>query len=153
MFSQGFKHIALPTADKHQLKPPEREAAEQETHPLLLQIFLPWQSERTPSNDNDDIFKSQLELHTALQTKAGMKANRSHDYPQAQQSFPGLYLKAGHFSVTSTLQWSRTGRPSPPRLEPQSDRTSHQLLSLECEHTTWSLTRGLCLASLKFLTF
>ena len=153
MFSQGFKHIAPPTADKHQLKPPDCEAAEQETHPLLLQIFWPWQSERTPSNYNDDIFISQLKLHTALQTKAGMKANVSHDYLQAQQSFQGFYLKAGHFSVTSTLQWSRTGRPSPPRLEPQSVRTSHQLLSLEYEHTAWSLTRGLCLASLKFLTF
>ena len=151
MFSQGFKHIALPTADKHQRKPPECEAAEQETHPLLLQIFLLWQSERTPSNYNDDIFISQLELHTALQTKAGMKANRSVDYSQAQ-SFRGFYLKAGRISVTSTLQCSGTRRPSPPRLEPQSVHP-HQLLSLEHEHTTRSLTRGLCLVSLKFLTF
>lgn len=41
MFSQGCKHTALPTADKLQLKPPEREAAEQEVHPFQLQISVP----------------------------------------------------------------------------------------------------------------
>lgn len=152
MFSQGFKHIALPTADKHQRKTSRVWGSWTGNTSSFLQIFLPWQSERTPSNYNDDIFISQLELHIALQTKAGMKANRSVDYPQAQQSFRGFYLKAGRISVTSTLRCSGTRRPSPPCLEPQSVHP-HQLLSLEHEHTTRSLTRGLCLVSLKFLAF
>ena len=151
-FLKGLNTLHCQQLTNTSEKPPECEAAEQEIHPLLLQIFLLWQSERTPSNYNDDIFISQLELHTALQTKAGMKANRSVDYPQAQQSFRGFYLKAGRISVTSTLRCSGTRRPSPPRLEPQSVHP-HQLLSLEHEHTTRSLTRGLCLVSLKFLTF
>lgn len=46
VFSRVYTHTALPTAGKNQLKPPEPEAAEQEIHPFLLQIFLPWQFEK-----------------------------------------------------------------------------------------------------------
>ena len=56
-------------------------------------------------------------------------------------------------SITSTLRCLRTVRPPPPCLQPQSIRTSDRLLLLEYEHTTWSLTEGLCHVSLKFLTF
>lgn len=152
-FSQGYKRTALPTADKHQLKPPECEAAEQETHPLLLQIFFPWQFERTPSNYNDDIFISQLELHTALQTKTGIKSKyEPRLYTGTTNHLVSLFEDRMLFSITSSLWCLWTGRPPPPCLQPQSIRTSDRLLPLEHERTTWSLTEGLCHVSLTFLT-
>lgn len=102
MFSQGYKQTALPTADKYQLKPPEAGSWTGNTSFSTSNIFTMtiWQ---TPSNYNDVIFIPQLELHTGLQTKAGITANVSYGCAQAQQTIWGVYLKTGYFSVSTLL--------------------------------------------------
>lgn len=58
---------------------------------------------KTPSNYNDDIFISQLELHTDLQTQMGIKTERSSVCRQTQQTIWGVYGWAVYFPTLILL--------------------------------------------------
>lgn len=64
---------------------------------------------KTPSNYNDDIFISQLELHTDLQNQMGIKTERSSGCRQTQQTIWGVYLWTVNFP-TLTLLWKPYSR-------------------------------------------